>query len=134
VPDNRLELAHILAAPERLAIERETITRILDGRLAISPGGETRAHGQFILLDGSASLRPDPRHALWLYAQMVRWRQVEHSAEAAAAAARVYRPDLFDAALTSSDGAAEDGIGAFAGPPFDPADITTYLQALTRIA
>ncbi|HET6160991.1 MAG TPA: CmpA/NrtA family ABC transporter substrate-binding protein [Dongiaceae bacterium] len=130
VAENRLELARILSAPERLGIEPETITRIMDGRLVIAPGGETRAHGQFFVLDGSAALRPDPRHALWLYAQMVRWRQVEHSPEAAAAAARVYRPDLFDAALTSSDSVAEDGIGTFAGPPFDPSDIAAYLSAL----
>ena len=99
----------------------------------IAPSGETRAHGQFFRLDGSASLRPDPRHAAWLYAQMVRWRQVAHSAEAAAAAARVYRPDLFDAALTS-DGVAEDGIGAFAGPQFDASDIAAYLRQLPQTA
>lgn len=130
VPENRPELARILAAPGRLDIEPATIARILDGRLVVAPDGDTRAHGQFFILDGSAALRPDPRHALWLYAQMVRWRQVDHSAGAAAAAARVYRPDLFDAALTSHDGAAEDGIGAFAGPPFDPGDIAAYIQAV----
>jgi two-component system, oxyanion-binding sensor len=134
VPENRPELARILSAPDRLAIEPETVTRILDGRLVIAPSGETRAHGQFFWLDGSASLRPDPRHALWLYAQMVRWQQATHSADAAAAAARVYRPDLFDAALTSSDGVAEDGIGAFAGPQFDAGDIPAYLRALPQIA
>lgn len=134
VPENRPELARILSAPDRLAVEPETVTRILDGRLMIAPSGETRAHGQFFRLDGSASLRPDPRHALWLYAQMVRWRQVAHSADAAAAAARVYRPDLFDAALASSDGVAEDGIGAFAGPQFDASDIAAYLRGLPQIA
>jgi len=131
VPENRSELARILSAPERLAVEPDTIMRILDGRLVIAPAGETRTHGQFFLLDGSAALRPDPRHALWLYAQMVRWRQVEHSAQAADAAARVYRPDLFDAALTSPDSVAEDGLGVFAGPSFLPDDIPGYLRALS---
>jgi ABC-type nitrate/sulfonate/bicarbonate transport system substrate-binding protein len=134
VPENRPELARILSTPDRLAIEPETVMRILEGRLVIAPSGETRAHGQFFRLDGSASLRPDPRHALWLYAQMVRWQQATHSPDAAAAAARVYRPDLFDAALTSSDGVAEDGIGAFAGPQFDAGDIPAYLRALPQIA
>jgi NitT/TauT family transport system ATP-binding protein len=83
------------------------------------------------VLDGSAALRPDPRHALWLYAQMVRWRQVKHSAAAAAVAAGVYRPDLFDAALAGRDGAtADDGIGAFAGPSFNADDVPGYLAAV----
>jgi NitT/TauT family transport system ATP-binding protein len=129
VPENRPELSRILSAPGRLGVDPATITRILDGRLVVAPDGNTRAHGQFFILDGRAALRPDPRHALWLYAQMVRWRQVDHSAVAAAAAARVYRPDLFDAALASHNGVVEDGIGAFAGPPFDPGDIAAYVQA-----
>jgi two-component system, oxyanion-binding sensor len=132
VPENRPELAQILA--ERLAIDPEAIARILQGRLVVAPDGETRAHGRFFLLDGIAALRPDLRHALWLYAQMVRWRQVEHSAEAMTAAERVYRPDLFDAALTASEGAAADGIGAFDGPSFDADDIEAYLKAVNRIA
>ncbi len=133
-PENGLELARILSAPDRLDIAPETVSRILDGRLAIAPNGETRAHGRFFLLDGFAALRPDLRHALWLYAQMVRWRQVEHSAEAMAAAERVYRPDLFDLALTASEGAATDGIGAFAGPSFDADDVEAYLKTVNGIA
>jgi ABC-type nitrate/sulfonate/bicarbonate transport system substrate-binding protein len=134
LPENRPELAQILARPERLAIDPETIARILEGRLIVSPNGETRAHGRFFLLDGFAALRPDPRHALWLYAQMVRWRQVAHSAEAMAAAARVYRPDLFDAALTASGGATADGVGAFGGPLFDADNVEAYLRAVSRPA
>jgi NitT/TauT family transport system ATP-binding protein len=50
-----------------------------------------------------------------------------------AAAKAVFRPDLFDAALpdAAADLAGEpaDGIGAFAGPPFDESDIAGYLAA-----
>lgn len=135
MPENRPELAQILAPPERLDIEPQTIHQILDGRLTVAPSGEIRAHGRFFVLDGWAALRPDPRHALWLYAQMVRWRQIEHSPDAAAAAARVYRPDLFDAALAArGDPADADGIGAFAGPPFGADDIAGYLAAVSRSA
>ena len=47
----------------------------------------------------------------------------------------VWRPDLYDAALpaeeqTFADEPA-DGIGAFAGPPFDPDDIEAHLRAWT---
>jgi len=113
VKAHREELVEILAAPERLSIERETIASLLDGRLVVAPDGTTRTHGRFFILDGAASLRPDRRHALWLYAQMLRWDQVESSPEAAAKAAAVYRTDLFDAALSHEDSVA-DGIGAFA--------------------
>jgi len=134
VPENRPELAQILSGTERLAIDPETIARILEGRLVVAPDGETRVHGRFFLLDGFSALRPDLRHALWLYAQMVRWRQVAHSPEAMAAAERVYRPDLFDVALTASGGASLDGIGAFTGPSFDADDVEAYLKAVNRIA
>jgi two-component system, oxyanion-binding sensor len=112
VPSHRAELVDILAAPERLRVERETIAALLDGRLIVAPDGATRAHGQFFIQD-SGSLRPDRRHAVWLYAQMVRWNQVVPSPEAAAKAETVYRADLFDAALSHTDSIA-DGIGAFA--------------------
>jgi NitT/TauT family transport system ATP-binding protein len=128
VQGHRSELVEILAAPERLALDRETLTALLDGRLVVAPDGSTRAHGQFFILDGAASLRPDRRHALWLYAQMVRWHQVAPSASAQAKAASVYRADLFDAAL--QDAAAGDGIGAFAGPAFDAENLDLYLKAL----
>jgi len=112
VPEHRAELVEILAEPDRLAIAPETIATLLDGRLTVAPDGATRAHGQFFILDGAA-LRPDRRHAQWLYAQMVRWHQVAPSPEAAAKAEAVYRADLFDAALSHADSIA-DGIGAFA--------------------
>ena len=132
VPEHRAELAEILAAPERLWIERETIAALLEGRLVVAPDGSTRAHGQFFILDGAASLRPDRRHALWLYAQMVRWHQIAPSMNAEFTAASVYRPDLFDAALSMQDAAAEDGIGAFSGPPFDAENVEAYLKTFTR--
>lgn len=63
VPENRPELAQILAGPKRLAIDPETIARILEGRLMVAPDGETRAHGRFFLLDGFAALRLTVRTA-----------------------------------------------------------------------
>jgi NitT/TauT family transport system ATP-binding protein len=45
----------------------------------------------------------------------------------------VCRPDLYDAALGTSDASSpaepRDGIGAFAGPAFDPDDIEAHLAA-----
>jgi NitT/TauT family transport system ATP-binding protein len=54
------------------------------------------------------------------------------SAELLAAAQAVFRPDLYDdvlgAALGRAAGEPADGIGAFAGPPFDPTDLAGHLS------
>jgi NitT/TauT family transport system ATP-binding protein len=77
--------------------------------------------------DGAA--RPDPAQAAWLYSQMVRWGQTSLSADALRTAMGVFRPDIYDQVLGRSQTTAQDGIGAFAGPPFDPDDIVGHLSA-----
>jgi two-component system, oxyanion-binding sensor len=69
--------------------------------------------------------------AAWLYAQMVRWGQAPLSAELLVAAKAVFRPDLYDAAIAPTErdvtGEPADGIGAFAGPAFDPNSVAAHL-------
>jgi NitT/TauT family transport system ATP-binding protein len=64
---------------------------------------------------------------------MVRWGQASISPEALNIAERVFRPDLYDSALGRRGGEADPAtfgsVGAFAGPVFDPADITGYLAS-----
>jgi two-component system, oxyanion-binding sensor len=46
------------------------------------------------------------------------------------AAKRVFRSDLYDEVVGSSAASGRepaDGIGAFTGPPFNPADVEAYL-------
>ena len=67
---------------------------------------------------------------------MVRWGQAPLSREMLGLAKAVWRPDLYDAALgvaatPHSPGEPADGIGAFAGPAFDPDDIEAHLAAWT---
>jgi NitT/TauT family transport system ATP-binding protein len=66
---------------------------------------------------------------------MVRWGQAPLSAEMLATAKAVVRPDLYDAALPGAHALpanpTRDGIGAFAGPPFDAENIETYLRHWT---
>ncbi len=130
-PQNRGEAARILAAPERIGVEAEVILRVLDGRLTISPAGETRESARYLLLGGEGESRPEPIQAAWLYAQMVRWGQAKMTPEALNTAMAVFRPDLYDAAFGRlADGTrAAHPIGAFAGPPFDPTDIAGHLTA-----
>ena len=58
------------------------------------------------------------------------------SGQLLSAAREVFRPDLFDAALGRPDKGGDeepaDGVGAFTGPPFDPARIN--LIALSGVS
>jgi NitT/TauT family transport system ATP-binding protein len=129
-PNNRAEVAHLLARPERLDVDAELIRRTLDGRLKISPDGTIRTSDRYLLVGREGAERPDPAQAAWLYAQMARWGQTRVSPEALETVMAVFRPDIFDAAVPSARGRAGDSsIGAFTGPAFDPNDIPGYLAS-----
>ncbi|WP_338832212.1 CmpA/NrtA family ABC transporter substrate-binding protein [Bradyrhizobium sp. 27S5] len=127
-PENRSEVARILAQPERIGVDASVIQRTFDGRLKIAPDGTMRESNRYLLVGREAAARPDPGQAAWLYAQMVRWGQTPFKPEALKAAMAVFRPDLYDAASGRPVGAS-NAIGAFAGPPFDPTDVLGHLAA-----
>ncbi len=132
VEENREETARILARPERVGVEPDIIKRTLDGRLKISPDGTMRESGRYLLVGREDAARPDPVQAAWLYAQMARWGQTQLGKDTLRTAMAVFRPDLYDAALGEGARAAptaQDGFSAFAGPAFDPDDITGYLAS-----
>lgn len=132
-PENRVELAHLLSAPERLNLGAELILRSLEGRLRIDPTGTVREDRRYLVLE-SAAARPDVRQALWLYAQMVRWGQARLDEAARGAVESCYAPELYDVALAgmTRDGQRDDGIGAFTGPAFDPAHLAAYLDTIGK--
>jgi len=136
-PANRGAVAEMLAAPNRIAVPSPLIRGTLAGELAVAPGGTRRSSPRYLRIGGRGDTRPAPLQAAWIYAQMVRWGQAPLSPELLMTARSVYRPDLYDAAIGHTDGrpdeAAGDGIGAFAGPPFNPVAVTQYLSAWTRI-
>ena len=130
-PANREEVAAILAAPNRVGVAADVIRRTLDGRLKLTPDGTVRVNERYLLVGRAGAARPDPIQAAWLYAQMVRWGQAPMADDLLATAKAVFRPDLYDAILGPGaplpPGEPADGIGAFAGPPFDPDDIAAHL-------
>jgi ABC-type nitrate/sulfonate/bicarbonate transport system substrate-binding protein len=130
-PQNRPEVAAILAQPERIGVDADVIRRTLDGRLKISPDGTMRESSRYLLVGREGAARPDPLQAAWLYAQMVRWGQTSFSPEALDVAKAVFRPALYDAALgrEGTPGDASDAVGAFDGPAFDANDIAGHLAA-----
>jgi NitT/TauT family transport system ATP-binding protein len=58
---------------------------------------------EFFLPARHAANFPWVSHAIWIYEQMVRWRQIESLPEYAAAARATYRPDIYRAALAHLD-------------------------------
>jgi len=130
---NRDEVCAILAAPHRFDVTSEVVQRTLDGRLKVAPDGTVRSSDRYLLVGREGAARPNPIQAAWLYAQMVRWRQVPLSAELLAEAKAVFRPDIYDAilGLPVAAGKSEpaDSVGGFAGPAFDDSDLAKYLAA-----
>ena len=131
-PANIDEVAALVAAPHRLDVPPEIIRGTLQGQLRLARGGTPRTAPNYILIGRDDAARPDPIHAAWLYAQMVRWDQAPLSPELLASAKTCFRPDLYDAALSAPAKAActpADGIGAFVGPKFDADNLAGYLAA-----
>lgn len=130
-PGNRDEVSALLARPDRVDADAGIIRTVLEGRLVQATGTSPRASSNYISFARNNAARPDPTQAAWLYAQMVRWGQAPFSAEAQQIAEAVFRPDLYDAALglTAVPAVTGDAIGAFAGPPFDPANIAAHLAS-----
>lgn len=132
IADNRDEVAAMLAAPGRVGVAADVISRTLAGRLKVSPDGAVRTSERYLMVHRKGAARPDPVQAAWAYAQMVRWGQTTLSDELLAEAQSVMRPDIFDAAVPGSGpviGEPADGIGAFAGPAFSADDIAAHLEA-----
>jgi NitT/TauT family transport system ATP-binding protein len=131
-PQNRGEVAHIMAQPERIGVDAEIILRTLEGRLKISPDGTVRENGRYLLVGREEASRPDPVQAAWLYAQMARWGQTSVSPEALNTAKAVFRQDLYDAALgfgATAERGLTGAVGAFTGPSFEADDIAGYLAS-----
>ena len=127
-PDNRDEVAAILAAPNRIGARAGSHPP--DARRPLE--GRARRHDahQRPLSAGrpqGAPAGPTRRRRPGSTRRWCAGVRRRLSAEMLAAAKAVFRPDLYDAALPgeAADMAGEpaDGIGAFAGPPFDPDDI-----------
>lgn len=131
-PDNRREVAQILARNEYIGVDASVILRTLEGRLKIAPDGTIREGDRYILFAREEASVPDPVQAAWLFAQMVRWRQTAMSPEALKAAQDTFRPDLYGTALgrTGLPQPGSKALGAFAGPHFEAGNIEAYFAAL----
>ena len=128
---NRDEVAAILAAPNRIGVAPEVIRRTSTAASS-RPMARLRTDANYLLIGRDGAGRPDPAQAAWLYAQMVRWGQAPLSDDMCRAAMGVFRPDLYDAAVgaaPAATGHTNGRIDAFAGPAFDPGNISAHLSS-----
>jgi len=149
------ESAAILARSEYLDAPQDAILRAITDRIRLTPGGEPIHYPDFMFQYREAANFPWRSQAAWLYSQMVRWDYMTFDAAGAAAAGKVFRPDVYRAALAGSgaplpgassklEGGLDEPIGAgstqgrltlgsdrfFDGRAFDPDDIEAYLAEL----
>lgn len=150
--ENHAALATLLAQPAYVGRDADLLLPALSGHLPVG-GGVVRSLGDFFVPNARAATFPWKSHALWFYTQMVRWRQIDHTAQRQRIAAETYRPDIYRAALkdlgiampsasakvegaltvatpVGSSGALTLGPdGFFDGGRFDPDDVEAYIAA-----
>lgn len=122
-PDNHAALAEVLSRRDYLNLPPAMIEQSLAGRM---PGLDKSPVDDFLYFARDGGGRARTEEALWLFAQMRRWGQVPDDAALASTAARVFRPDLFDAAVAGAPAA--NGIAACDGVAFDATRISEYLE------
>ncbi|WP_010544648.1 CmpA/NrtA family ABC transporter substrate-binding protein [Sphingomonas elodea] len=98
-PANRGDLAALLARETYVGEPAELIEAGLVGELLPRLEASAIEQPDFLLFHREATAFPWRSQALWIYSQLVRWRQAEPSAAAEAAAGAVFRPDIYRRAL-----------------------------------
>ncbi|MCG5242553.1 CmpA/NrtA family ABC transporter substrate-binding protein [Azospirillum doebereinerae] len=104
-PANRMEAAALLAQPRYLGLPQVVLERSLTGRFLFGPGEAAVELPDFHVFHRYAASFPWRSHALWLFAQMVRWGQLDPAANLQALAAGVYDAELHRQAQRDLGGA-----------------------------
>jgi two-component system, oxyanion-binding sensor len=140
-PENRREAAAILARPEYVGVSEELLLRPLTGNLERGGKEADIADPDAVVFHRHDANFPWRSHAVWIITQMIRWGQAREPFDILALADRVYRPDLYRAAvaelrLTLPEGdykeesAGREGAAFFSEGRFDPRAAMHYLKAL----
>jgi NitT/TauT family transport system ATP-binding protein/nitrate/nitrite transport system substrate-binding protein len=143
--ENRREAAGILARPEYVGVPADILLRPLTGNLQRGGGMADVTDPDAVVFYRNDANFPWRSHAVWIITQMIRWGQAREPFEILSLADRVFRPDLYRAAVAElgiatpeSDYKAESAAAAAAGKPasffadgrFDPHAAMSYLRAL----
>ena len=117
---NHPALATLLSAPAYVGQPAELIAQALAGRIVLRQGEAPVTIPDVVLFHREAVNFPWQSQGLWIYSQLLRWRMIEASPAAQAAAAGVFRSDLYRRALaggsTPIPGASSKLEGALAAP------------------
>ena len=127
-PDNATALASLLSLPAYLSQPVEVILPALTGSMLI--GGAQRNIPGFLSFDAPHSTMPEPAHAAWFYAQMVRWGQAGLSKQNIERAMKCYRPEVYAETIGAQYRQRNEIGGFFDGRIFDPKQIESYLASL----
>jgi ABC-type nitrate/sulfonate/bicarbonate transport system substrate-binding protein len=127
-PENATALASLLSLPAYLSLPVDVILPALTGSLQI--GDIQRSVPGFLSFDAPQSTFPEPAHAAWFYAQMVRWRQAELSKQNIERAMQCFRPEIYAETIGVQHSQLDEVGGFFDGRIFDPKQIESYLAAL----
>ncbi len=156
-PENWDKNAEILARREYLDGSPTLINRAISDRILLTADSPPVDVPDFMFQYREAANFPWTSQAAWLYSQMLRWDDLEYSAEDQLRAEQVFRPNVYRTALKGHDtpmpganakleGSVTDSLpvgstqgrltlGAnpfFDGRVFDPMDITNYLANLPK--
>jgi NitT/TauT family transport system ATP-binding protein len=154
-PANFAQNAAILASEAYLDADPALVLRAISDMLVLTHGGAPVHLPDLMFQYSEAANFPWASQAAWLYSQMARWGHTDFNREDAARAMRVFRPDIYRAALidTGDDLPAASSkvegsvsqltqVGTqqgtltlsanrfFDGQTFDPEQIERYLAAL----
>jgi len=144
VPENRRETAAILSDHAYVGVSQEILLRPLTGNLARGGAEPEIADPDAVVFYRHTANFPWRSHAVWMITQMIRWAQAREPFDILALADRVYRPDLYRAAVAElgmavpesdykREGAAAslDQKASFFGEAgFDPRAAISYLRGL----
>lgn len=135
---NHDTLAALLAEPRYIAAPVGIIRRVLAGEFSLDAKGNLRTIPDYFVFHRDHANYPRPSQALWIYSQMIRWGQADFSEGGARTAAAAYRPDLYRAALGTTNGPADADVRVEGVAPgdrfmddhiFDPDRIAAYVAA-----
>lgn len=139
-PANRRDAARILARPEYVGVSEDILLRPLTGELIRGGRQQNRPDPDLVVFHRGAANFPWHSHAVWLMTQMIRWGQIREPFNLKALAARVFRTDLYRAAVHGMDvpvpladekrEGSDSGSVFFGGETYDPASALAYLHTL----
>ena len=128
-PDNAPALASLLSLPNYLAQPIDVVLPALRGIMQLGSGASRGVPG-FLTFDAPHSTMPEPAHAAWFYAQMVRWGQAVFSKQNLERAMACYQPEIYAAATGHHYDQRGTVDGFFDGRIFEPERIESYLASL----